>query len=163
MGKVNVQPCPQCGAEMRYERHADEVSYLGSKRTLRTLGWWCSKCGEAILEGVALRAREKAYLALKAEIDGVLGPDEVAEVREALGLSQRKAGELLGGGPRSFQKYESGTQAVSVPMSHLLRLLANDPARLDEIRRERPSGRGGVRKARGRGQTAARRSGRSHG
>jgi HTH-type transcriptional regulator/antitoxin MqsA len=55
------------------------------------------------------------------------------KVREALGLSQRKAGELLGGGPRAFQKYESGKQAVSVPMSHLLRLLARDPSRLKEL------------------------------
>jgi HTH-type transcriptional regulator/antitoxin MqsA len=50
-----------------------------------------------------------------------------------LGLSQRKASELLGGGPRAFQKYESGTQALSVAMSHLLRLLAKDPARLREL------------------------------
>jgi len=48
-------------------------------------------------------------------------------------LSQRRAGEVLGGGPRAFQKYESGKQAVSVPMSNLLRLLARDPSRLREI------------------------------
>lgn len=56
MSKQKTQPCPECGGEMRYEKHADEVSYLGHKRTLKTLGWWCSKCGEAILEGAALRA-----------------------------------------------------------------------------------------------------------
>ena len=133
MSKQKTQPCPECGGEMRYEKHADEVTYLGHKRALKTLGWWCSKCGEAILEGTALRAREKAFLELKAEVDGVLGPDEVAAARGRLGLSQRKAGEILGGGPRAFQKYESGTQAVSVPMSRLLTLLAKDPKRLREL------------------------------
>ncbi len=133
MSKPKTQPCPECGGEMRYQKHADEVSYLGHKRTLKTLGWWCSKCGEAILEGTALRAREKSFLELKAEVDGVLGPAEVAKIRTALGLSQRKASELLGGGPRAFQKYESGTQALSVAMSHLLRLLAKDPSRLREL------------------------------
>jgi HTH-type transcriptional regulator / antitoxin MqsA len=118
---------------MRYEKHSDEVTYLGQKQALDTLGWWCSKCGEAILEGPALQAREKAFLELKAEVDGVLGPEEVAAARERLGLSQRKAGEILGGGPRAFQKYEAGKQAVSVPMSRLLTLLANNPKRLREL------------------------------
>jgi HTH-type transcriptional regulator/antitoxin MqsA len=118
---------------MRYEKHEDALEYGGRKRTIKTLGWWCTKCGEAILTGEALVRHEKAFLQLKAEVDGVLGPKQVARVREALGLSQRKAGELLGGGPRAFQKYESGKQAVSVPMSLLLRLLAQDPSRLKEL------------------------------
>ncbi len=133
MSTKNTQPCPECGGEMRYEKHADELSYQGHTRTVKTLGWWCSKCGEGILDGAALRANEKAFLELKAEVDGVLGPEEVAAARERLGLSQRKAGELLGGGPRAFQKYEAGKQAVSVPMSRLLTLLRNDPKRLREL------------------------------
>ena len=133
MSKQKTQPCLECGGEMRQEKRADQVSYLEHTRTLKTLGWWCSTCNEAILDSVALGAREKVYLELKAEVDGVLGPEEVARVRTALGLSQRKAGELLGGGPRAFQKYESGHQAVSVPMSRLLTLLANDPRRLREL------------------------------
>lgn len=133
MSKKKIQPCPECGAEMRYEKHPDEVNYLGHKRALHTAGWWCSKCGQAILEGPALQAREKTFLELKAEIDGVLGPGDIAAARERLGLSQRKAGEILGGGPRAFQKYEAGKQAVSVPMSRLLTLLANNPKRLREL------------------------------
>ncbi len=133
MSKPKTQPCIECGGEMRYEKHADEVSYQEQTRRLDTLGWWCSKCGESILEGAALRASEKAFLELKAEVDGVLGPSDVAAVREKIGLSQRKAGEILGGGPRAFQKYEAGTQAVSVPMSRLLTLLSNDPKRLEEL------------------------------
>ena len=31
------------------------------------------------------------------------------------------------------KRFESGTQALSVAMSHLLRLLANDPSRLREL------------------------------
>jgi HTH-type transcriptional regulator / antitoxin MqsA len=134
MGKeVRTQPCPECGGVMKYEKHDDVLEYKGQTRTIKTLGWWCSRCGEGILTGEPLLAHEHAFQELKAEVDHVLGPKEVAEVRRTLGLSQRRAGELLGGGPRSFQKYEAGKQAVSVPMSHLLRLLANDPARLREL------------------------------
>jgi len=131
---------------MRYEKHADELSYQGHTKSLKTLGWWCSKCEEGILDGAALRANEKAFLELKAEVDGVLGPDEVAAARERLGLSQRKAGELLGGGPRAFQKYEAGKQAVSVPMSRLLTLLRNDPKRLRELPAVKKSKRAGATK-----------------
>jgi HTH-type transcriptional regulator/antitoxin MqsA len=130
---VKTQPCPECGGLMRYEKHDDQLTYKGKSRTIKTLGWWCTQCGEAILTGDPLVAHEKAFQELKAEIDGVLNPSEVATIRAALGLSQRRASELLGGGPRAFQKYESGTQALSVAMSHLLRLLANDPSRLREL------------------------------
>jgi HTH-type transcriptional regulator/antitoxin MqsA len=118
---------------MLYERRDDTLAYKGQERVTRTLGWWCTNCGEAIFAGKALLARDRAFVQLKAETDQVLGPGEIATVREKLRLSQRRAGEILGGGPRAFQKYESGKQAVSVPMSNLLRLLAGDPARLREL------------------------------
>jgi HTH-type transcriptional regulator/antitoxin MqsA len=124
---------------MRYEKHDDVLEYAGHKRTIKTTGWWCTKCDEGIMTGEALVKHERAFLQLKAGVDGVLGPREVVKAREALGLSQRKAGEILGGGPRAFQKYESGKQAVSVPMSHLLRLLARDPSRLREIEQSKPT------------------------
>ncbi len=131
--EAKTQPCPECGGLMRHEKHEDVLVYKEQSRTIKTLGWWCTKCGEAILTGEPLVAHEKAFQQFKAEVDGVLGPAEVAKIRTALGLSQRKASELLGGGPRAFQKYESGTQALSVAMSHLLRLLAKDPKRLREL------------------------------
>lgn len=138
MSRPRIQPCPECGGIMRYERRHDVLAYKGQERVVRTLAWWCTKCGEAIVAGKALLARDRAFQKLKAEVDHVLGPAEITTVRERLHLSQRKAGEVLGGGPRAFQKYESGKQAVSVPMSNLLRLLARDPARLEEIRPRLP-------------------------
>ena len=41
-----------------------------------------------------------------------------------LRISQRKAGEILGGGPRSFHKYENGDVVVSRSMANLLYLLS---------------------------------------
>lgn len=118
---------------MRLEKREDVLTYRDKEKRIKSLGYWCDDCDEAIFDGAALVEREKAFLELKADVDQVLGPKEVAKVRERLKLSQRRAGELLGGGPRAFQKYESGKQAVSVPMSRLLTLLANDPRRLQEI------------------------------
>ncbi len=132
--KIPANTCPECGSPMVYETRADTIEYGGKERVFPMLAWWCTECGEAIFEGQPLADRERAFLELKAEVDEVLSPAQVAAVRTKLGLSQRRAGELLGGGPRSFYKYESGKQAVSVPMSHLLTLLDHDVSRLQELR-----------------------------
>lgn len=131
----NTIKCPECGGPVVHEVRADTVEYKGQKASVRLSGHWCDKCGEAVLEGGALEKREEAYLELRAKVEGVLSPHRVAAIRERLKLSQRRAGELLGGGPRAFQKYESGTQQVSVPMTNLLRLLEKDPRRLRELAR----------------------------
>jgi HTH-type transcriptional regulator / antitoxin MqsA len=132
--------CPECGGAMVLETRSDTVQYKGQTAKVRVKGHWCRSCNEAILEGAALKKREAAFLALRARVEGVLAPREVAAIRERLKLSQRRAGELLGGGPRAFQKYESGEQQVSVPMANLLRLLEKDPRRLDELTGSRATG-----------------------
>lgn len=57
-------------------------------------------------------------------------PDEIRVIREGLGLSQLEAGELLGGGPRAFTKYEAGTVKPAASVVTLLRLLEVDPSAL---------------------------------
>ena len=57
-------------------------------------------------------------------------PEEVRAIRESLGLSQVEAGELLGGGPRAFTKYEAGTVKPAAAVVKLLRLLEADPSAL---------------------------------
>lgn len=46
-------------------------------------------------------------------MDGLSTPGESTRIREELGLSQRQAGALPGGGTRSFPKYESGKDWVT--------------------------------------------------
>ncbi len=57
-------------------------------------------------------------------------PEEIRAIRVHLGLSQVEAGELLGGGPRAFTKYEAGTVKPSASVINLLRLLEADPAKV---------------------------------
>jgi len=156
MAKANR--CPECGGEMRHGEHDEVLEYRGHERIIRVTGWQCTKCGEDILTGEDLLMSEREFLELKAEVDGVLGPKDVARVRQKLGLSQRKAGELLGGGPRAFYKYERGEQAVSMAMSHLLRLLENDPKRLREVASPPPPRRPTTAKPAARAARSPRRS-----
>jgi HTH-type transcriptional regulator/antitoxin MqsA len=49
-------------------------------------------------------------------------PDGAAvQVRAKMGLTQRQAGTLIGGGPNAFQKYEAGDVTVSKGISNFLR------------------------------------------
>ena len=52
-----------------------------------------------------------------------LTPDDIRRIREKLGISQVEAGEMLGGGPRAFTKYESGTIKPTAATANLLRML----------------------------------------
>ena len=56
-----------------------------------------------------------------------MAPEEIRSIRQSLGLTQVEAGELLGGGPRAFSKYESGTVKPAASLISLLRLLEADP------------------------------------
>lgn len=81
--EAKTQACPECGGLMRYEEHNDALEHAGRKRTIKTLGWWCTKCGEAILTGDALVKHERTFLLLKASADGVLGPESAPLAAES--------------------------------------------------------------------------------
>lgn len=63
-----------------------------------------------------------------------LDPDQIRTIREGLGLSQREAGSILGGGPNAFAKYESGTLAPAAALANLLLVLRDNPAALSTLR-----------------------------
>jgi HTH-type transcriptional regulator/antitoxin MqsA len=125
--------CPSCGARTKTEERPYEIDYKGRKGRVRVVADWCDSCGDGVLEGEALEKIEKARFNLRAKVEHVMSPADVRLARLALHLTQARASEILGGGPHAFQKYESGEQAVSVPMTNLLKLLIKDPARLQEL------------------------------
>ncbi len=70
-----------------------------------------------------------------------MSPEEIRAIRELLGLTQREAGELLGGGPSAFAKYESGTGKPSAAIVRLLELLKADPSAVGLLRGDPPVSR----------------------
>jgi transcriptional regulator with XRE-family HTH domain len=62
-----------------------------------------------------------------------LTPLAIRRIREKIGLSQVEAGELLGGGPRAFTKYESGTIKPTTSIANLLRLLDAKPSAITTL------------------------------
>src|SRR5581483_6337828 len=68
-----------------------------------------------------------------------LAPEDIRRIRASLGLSQVEAGELLGGGPRAFTKYESGTIRPAASVTNILRLLEHNPAALAFLTGRKPT------------------------
>jgi HTH-type transcriptional regulator / antitoxin MqsA len=124
---------PETGAVLKRDVRRKTLTYKGVERAFELPGWWPADDGDGLLEPGDLKVSSRAFDELKAQVESLPKPDEIRRIRTRLKLSQRKAGELLGGGPRAFQKYESGEVVVSRPMANLLLLLDRDPSRLKEI------------------------------
>jgi len=77
-----------------------------------------------------MKVSDRALNRLKTETEGLPLPEEIKRIRTRLGLTQEAAGELIGGGPRAFQKYEAGDLLPSRAVSSALALLDHDPTGL---------------------------------
>ena len=63
-----------------------------------------------------------------------LSPSKIRSIRKRLGLTQAEAGEVLGGGPSGFAKYERGDVAPSGALNRLLRLVEAEPNLIEVLR-----------------------------
>lgn len=66
-----------------------------------------------------------------------MSPFDIRAIREKLGLTQTEAGEIIGGGPRAFTKYEAGSVKPATAVINLLRLLDVDPTAIRTLRPDR--------------------------
>ncbi len=123
---------PETGEALRRGVRPFTVTYRGRSKSVRQPGWYPEGGGDALFEGRDLEVAEVALEELKS-LDRKAMAKQVKTARQRLKLSQRRAGMILGGGPRAFQKYESGEVAPSEPMRILLWLLERDPGLLDVL------------------------------
>ena len=126
--------CPETGAPMHRDRRPMKAVYKGESTIVDMPGRYCDASGESIHCGSDMRISDRALTALKAKVEGRLDPQAVRRIREKLGLSQKDAGRLIGGGPNAFQKYESGDVLASGAVTSALLLLDRDPGGLDMLR-----------------------------
>jgi HTH-type transcriptional regulator/antitoxin MqsA len=134
---VETRIHPETGKLLKRGVRSTVVRYNGLERTIDLPGWYPEDDDDGIISGPDARVSDAALHEMKAEIASLPKPDEIRRIRQRLRLSQRRAGEVLGGGPRAFQKYESGEVVVSRPMANLLLLLDGDPSRLKELLADR--------------------------
>jgi HTH-type transcriptional regulator/antitoxin MqsA len=106
------------------------LTYKGESITVEMPGWYCERSEESIHDGDDMKVSDRALNRLKARVEALPEPEEIRRIRKKLGLTQAAAGELIGGGPRAFQKYETGDLLPSRAISSALALLDHDPKTL---------------------------------
>ncbi len=126
----NNPVCPKTGAPMRREVRPLTLTYKGESITFDQPGWYCDESDEGILVGKDLHISDRMLNRLKARVEGLLEPEEIRRIRKKLHLTQEVAGLVIGGGPRAFQKYESGDLLPSRAISSALILLDHNPEAL---------------------------------
>ncbi len=131
--------CPETGTPMERGTQALTLTYKGQSLELEMPGWYCSECGEGIHSGADMKHSDRALNRLKAQAEGLLTPEEVKKIRKKLSLTQADAGMLIGGGPRAFQKYESGDLLPSRGIHSALLLLESKPEGLRLLRERNAS------------------------
>lgn len=124
---VEAPCCPETGAPMVRGVRRRVIFYKGHRAEIDMPGWYCDASGESIHTRADMKVSDRALAGLKAQAEGVASPAEVARVRKRLGLTQSAASRVFGGGPRSFQKYESGETRVTRTMTLLLRMAEQRP------------------------------------
>jgi HTH-type transcriptional regulator/antitoxin MqsA len=110
------------------------LTYKEKSITFDMPGWYCDQSEESIHTGEDMKVSDRMLNLLKARSEGLLEPEEIRRIRKKLHLSQEAAGILIGGGPRAFQKYESGSLLPSRAVSSALVLLDHDPEALSVLK-----------------------------
>ncbi len=126
--------CPETGAPMYRGMRPMTLTYKGKNITLDMPGWYCDQSDESIHTGEDMKVSDRMLNLLKARCEGLLEPVEIRRIRKKLHLTQEAAGLLIGGGPRAFQKYESGDLLPSRAVSNALVLLDHDPDALSVLK-----------------------------
>jgi HTH-type transcriptional regulator/antitoxin MqsA len=110
------------------------LTYKGESLTFDMPGWYCDQSEESIHTGEDMKVSDRMLNLLKARSEGLLEPEQIRRIRKKLRLTQEAAGIIIGGGPRAFQKYESGDLLPSRAISSALLLLDHHPEALSLLK-----------------------------
>ena len=122
--------CIECGNEMSFESRDITDSYENIKYTVNKLqGHYCDNCGESI------HSREESQKIFEA-IEKIKhkSPEKlILMVRKMIGIDQKKAGQIFGGGPNAFSRYETGKSKIPTPLITLFTLIDKHPNLISEV------------------------------
>lgn len=127
MKKTSNPICPMCE-----KGKLTESTYTGrfkhGNKTIQVKGLQCCFCDLCGADPVL--TEQMIYNQIKVADEkrkrlGLLTSAEVKDIREKLGLTQKRAAKIFGGGEKAFSKYERGDALQSEAMDKLLRVAAN--------------------------------------
>ncbi len=134
----NSDICPICGTgTIKVEKRPETFEYKGQTLTLELTVYSCDVCGEGFLDDEEMRKHQKTIKDFQRRVDGLLTSEEIRQIREKYGLSQRELARILGVAEKSIAKYEAGLVAQSRAMDNLLRIIGEFPEVLEFLKRSK--------------------------
>jgi HTH-type transcriptional regulator/antitoxin MqsA len=128
---------PETGVPLRRDVRPFTLTYKGRSITVDMPGWYGEGPDEGVFDPEDMKVSDRALNLLKARAEGLLEPEEIKRIRKKVGLTQEAAGDIIGDGPRAFQKYEAGDLLPSRAITSALLLLDHDPEALTVLMERR--------------------------
>jgi len=129
--------CPVCGAaELIHDTRDLPYTYKGETTLISAVtGDFCPSCGEVILDLSESTRTSEFMLQFNKQVNAaIVDPGFITRVRKKLGLDQREAAEIFGGGINAFSRYENGKTKPPLALVKLLKVLDRHPDLLSEVR-----------------------------
>ena len=129
--------CPVCSsADLLHDTRDLLYTYKGEKTVIPAVtGDFCPACAESVLDAAESERVMRELLDFNRQVNAAaVEPGFIAKVRKKLGLDQRQAAELFGGGVNAFSRYETGRTKPPLSLVKLLKVLDRHPDLLNEIR-----------------------------
>ena len=111
-------------------------TYKGETTTIPAVtADFCSACDESITDMAETERVMREMQAFNKQVNAAMvDPGFIVSVRKKLGLDQREAAEIFGGGVNAFSRYENGKTKPPLSLVKLLKVLERHPDLLSEIR-----------------------------
>jgi HTH-type transcriptional regulator/antitoxin MqsA len=128
--------CSECG-KGRLHESTWEGDFRHGESKVHVSGLECHICDQCGADPVftdQIRRNQLKIADAKRRADKMLTSSDIHALRTRLGLTQKDAATLFGGGTNGFSKYERGDAIQSDPMDRLLKLVGAYPFLLDALR-----------------------------
>lgn len=130
---MKAKICPNCfKGKLKHRSKAMTYCFKGRSLVLEQPGQWCDYCDEGLLSGRDLKATEPQLKVFRQSVKKEMA-QSYKQIRLKLGLTQKRAGEIFGGGVNAFSRYERGETEPPLATQKLLRLLEKHPRLLKEV------------------------------
>jgi HTH-type transcriptional regulator/antitoxin MqsA len=129
--------CVECGYDLMapFTDHTETLTHGRFETTVQALsGWVCPDCDNVEFDADSA-ARYAAASDALVQQSRAHQAAEIRRIRQRLGLTQRQAAALTGGGHNAFSRYERGEATPMPAVVHLFQILDRHPEHLDELRR----------------------------
>ena len=132
--------CPICGAgQLTRKEITAEFDYKGEHLEVPNyIVWECAACSESLVDKGTLKEAGRKIRDFHRLVNGLLTASEIKRIRKfKLEMKQDELSRLLGGGEKSFARYENCEVIQNESMDNLLRILDVYPHALSVLQNKK--------------------------